>query len=115
MQLALDSKTHDLMKPVGGGVARVDKGRYTIQLVKCKLLTKLGEWALNTSLGWVSYDDYDRNYNLFDLELKATEVILSCVGVQTVDSIELEVKDRVLFITFKATTIYGEIDLTIPW
>lgn len=115
MQLALDSTTHDLMKPVGGGVARVDKGRYTVQLVKCKLLTRLGEWALNTKLGWVAYDDYDRNYDLFDLELRATEIILGCVGVQSVESIELSVKNRVLTITLTATTVYGAIDLTIPW
>ena len=115
MQLALDSTTHDLMKPAGGGVSRVTEGRYTVQLVKCKLLTKLGEWALNTSLGWVAYDDYDRNYDLFDLELRATEIILSCVGVQSVDTINLSVNDRILTISFTATTIYGEIDVTIPW
>lgn len=115
MQLALDSTTHDLMKPAGGGVSRVDKGRYTIQLVKCKLLTRLGEWALNTKLGWVDYADYDRNYDLFDLELRATDIILGCVGVQSVDSIDLSVKDRVLTISFTATTIYGGIELTIPW
>lgn len=115
MQLALDESTHDLIKPIGGGVSRVDKGRYTIQLVKCKLMTRLGEWALDTSLGWLSYDDYDRNYDLFDLELRATEIILGCKGVQSIDEMTLEVRERKLTLTFKATTIYGEIDLTIPW
>ena len=115
MQLALDESTHDLIKPVGGGVSRVDKGRHTIQLVRCKLLTRLGEWALDTSLGWVAFEDYDRGYNLFDLEIRATEVILSCSGVQSVDEMTLKVAKRQLILSFKATTIYGEIDLTIPW
>ena len=115
MQLALSESTYDLYKPAGGGVSRVDDGRYTIQLVRCKLLTKLGEWALDTSLGWVAFTDYDRGYNLFDLEVRATEIILGCKGVKTVDTMSLSVEDRKLNLSFTATTIYGVINLTIPW
>lgn len=111
MQKALDSATHDLI--IGSNVT---EGRFTVQLVKCKLLTKLGEWKLDPTVGWLSFDEFEKNPDLFDIELRATEIILSCVGVQSVDEMNLNLgKDRVLYLDFKATTIYGVISLTIPW
>lgn len=116
MQLALDESNNDLIKLPSGGVARVDKGRYTIQLVRCKLQTMLGEWALDESLGFINLEnDLTRNYNLFDLELRANTIILGCVGVKSVIDIKLVVVKRKLTLTFSADTIYGIIDLTIEW
>lgn len=112
-QLALDSNNHDLIK--GNGNARIDQGRYTIQLVECKLKTLRGEWDIDPSIGWINFDDHDRNYDLFALELSATRIILSCQGVQSVDSMTLTVVDRKLLLQFTASTIYGGISLTIPW
>jgi len=114
-QIALDSATNDIIKLDGGGIARVVDGRYTVQLVKSKLLTLLGEWRLDTSKGWINYDDFKRNPDLFDIEFRARAVILSCKGVQKIDSFSLELSKRTLTVTFLATTIYGGIDLTIPW
>jgi hypothetical protein len=114
-QIALDSATNDIIKLEGGGIARVVDGRYTVQLVKNKLLTILGEWRLDTSLGWINYDDFTRNPDLFDIELRARGVILSCKGVQKIDSLQLELSKRVLTLTLQATTIYGGIELTVPW
>lgn len=115
IQLALDSSTNDLIKRPGGGYERVDKGRYTVQTVKCKLNTVLGEWALDPSLGWLNFSDFRKQYDLFDIEVRATKIILGTEGVLTVDSIHLVMKGRTLTLTFTATTIYGKIDLTIPW
>tara|TARA_R110002096_G_scaffold279809_2_gene474024 strand:- start:587 stop:946 length:360 start_codon:yes stop_codon:yes gene_type:complete len=114
-QIALDTALHDIIKVDGGGIVRTIDGRYTTQLVKCKLLTLLGEWRLDTTKGWINYNDYKRNPDLFGIELKAREVILSCKGVQKIDSLTLELSKRILTVSFQATTIYGGIDLTIPW
>lgn len=115
MQLALDKSTNDLFKPAGGGVSRVSEGRYTVQAVKSRLQTMLGEWVLDPIVGWLNFSDFEKNYNLFDIELRAREVILGTKDVLSVDEINLKVSKRVLNLTFKATTIYGGIDLTIPW
>lgn len=116
MQLALDKATNDLFKPKGGGVTRVSDGRFVVQQVQSKLRTMLGEFALNPTVGWVNFDDYIKNPDLYGLELRARQVILSTQGVLTVDTINLTLgNDRVLYLTFTATTIYGGIDLTVPW
>ena len=116
VQIALDGTTNDIIKADGGGIERVTEGRYTVQLVKNKLMTQLAEWRLDPSIGWLNFDDYTRNPDLFDFEMRARVVILATVGVSTIDSMELVLgSDRVLTLTFTATTIYGEISLTIPW
>lgn len=115
VQIALGEATNDIIKADGGGIVRVDKGRYAVQLVKNKLLTLLGEWRLDPSKGWISFDDFTRNPDLFDLEVRAKQVILSVTGVQKIDTMELVLKKRALNLSFTATTIYGGIDLTVPW
>mgnify|MGYP005991944083 CR=1 FL=1 len=114
-QIALNGATNDIIKLDSGGIARVVDGRYTVQLVKNKLLTILGEWRLDTTKGWINHNDFERNPDLFDIEFRAREVILSCKGVQKIDSLTLELSGRTLTVAFQATTIYGGIDLTIPW
>lgn len=100
----------------GGGIARVSEGRYTIQLVQNRLLTELGEWLLNPTIGWINFSDMEKNKDLFDLEVRAKKIILETVGVQQIDTFELVLdKQRKLTITFTAKTIYGEISLTVPW
>ena len=115
MQLALDEVNNDLILKAGGGVERVDSGRFTVQLVKNRLLTALGEWALDPRIGWLSLDDFEKNPDLFDLELRARQVILNTSNVNSIEEMDLILKDRVLNLTFQATTTFGVIDLTIPW
>lgn len=115
LQIALDEATNDIIKLDGGGIARVRDGRYTVQLVKNKLLTLLGEWKLDPSKGWINFDDYKRNPDLFDLEVRARTVILGVHGVQKIDNMTLELSQRVLTLSFTATTVYGGISLTVPW
>ena len=114
-QLALDKGTNDLIKLDGGGVTRVDDGRYTVQLVKNKLNTALGEWLLDPSLGWVSLKDFKKNPDLFALEVRARTIILSTPGVKMVDTFSLKLTQRTLVVSFTATTIYGGISITVPW
>jgi len=115
MQLALDNDTHDLILKDGGGVERVTDGRYVVQLVKSRLLTGFGEWLLNPSLGWIDLSDYKKNPDLFHIELKARQIILSTPNVNTIDEFTMVLSKRILNISFKATTVFGVIDLTIPW
>lgn len=115
IQMALDEENNDLIMLEGGGIARVDTGRYVVQLVRCKLQTLLGEWVLDPRKGWVSLDDFKHNPDLFDLEMRAREIILGIDGVSSIDSMDLTLSKRLLTLTFVATTQYGGIDLTIPW
>lgn len=107
--------TTDLLKLDGGGYARVQDGRFTVQLVKNKLLTEKGEWLLDPSIGWLTQDDFVRNPDLFSIEMRARKIILSVSGVQKIDTLSLKLSGRVLYLTFTATTIYGGIELTVPW
>lgn len=113
--MALDEATNDLIFASGGGIERVDKGRFVVQQVSSKLKTWLGEWALDPSKGWINFDDFKKNYDLFDIEDRARIIILETEGVSLVSSIESEIKDRQLTIHVVAETIYGEISLTVPW
>jgi len=115
MQLALDEVNNDLILKAGGGLERVDSGRFTVQLVKNRLLTALGEWALDPRIGWLSIGDYEKNPDLFDIELRARSIILNTPNVKTIEEMNLEIKGRILNLTFQATTTFGVIDLTIPW
>lgn len=115
VQMALSQAGNDLILKDGGGIERVTDGRYTVQLVKNRLNTFLGEWLLNPTIGWLNFDDFERNPDLFDIEMRARTIILGTTGVLSVDSATLELSKRVLTITFEATTIYGGIELTIPW
>ena len=115
MQLALDQSTNDLIKGATGGVERVTEGRYTIQAVRSKLQTRLGEWIKDPTIGWLNFSDYDRGYDLFDIETRARKIILQTQGVEVIDTMTLTVLQRVLTLTFSARTTYGVINLTIPW
>ena len=112
--LALDKTTNDLIKP-SQGQYRVSEGRYTVQQCRSRLKVWLGEWQLDTSQGWINYDDFGRNYDQFDIETRARQVILGTVGVQSIESMDVLYSNRNLSITFTASTIYGEISTTVPW
>lgn len=114
--LALDKSTGDLIKPDGGGVARVDDGRFVVQQVQSKLRTGLGEWVLNPTVGWLNVQDFEKNFDRFDIESRARRIILETDGVLAIDELITEYgSDRKLTIQFEARTIYGTINLTVPW
>ena len=115
MQSALDQDNHDLILADGGGIERVGSGRYTVQLVQNRLNTVLGEWLLDPRVGWLATTDFEKNYDLFDIELRARSIINSTPDVQEITSMSLEVVSRILYLSFTATTTFGVIDLTIPW
>ena len=114
-QLALDLTNNDLILNPDGGVERVDEGRFVVQNVRSKLRTQLGEFLLNPYIGWINLEDFVKQYDLFDIEDRAREIILGTEGVSHIETIDLVVNQRVLTLTFQASTIYGMIDLTVPW
>lgn len=115
IQLALDKATNDLIKLDSGGVARVKDGRFVIQQVRSSLKVLLGEWYLDKTIGWLNFEDYSKDPDMFGIELRSRKVILGVAGVQKIDTFSLTLTDRVLYLRFTATTIYGGIELTVPW
>ena len=113
--MALNKATNDLYKSTCGGIHRVSEGRFVIQQVSCKLKTILNEWILDKTVGYLNLDDLGRNKELFDLEVRLTDIVTSTQGVNKILSVDFDLKDRSLKIDFKAETIYGEIDTSVPW
>lgn len=103
---------------IGRGTTRVAGRELTIQLVKCKLLTVLGEWKADPSLGipWFS----DIMVKAPDLSL-VEGLILTCIKntphVLDVISINLQLdKDnRVLTVTFEALSDWGLFESTVAF
>ena len=98
-----------------GGVLRTEEARFTVQQVRSKLRTILGEWALDQSVGWLEISDFERNPDLRSIETRARIIILGTEGVLSINSMNSSIVGRQVFLTFEASTIYGEFDLTVPW
>tara|TARA_R110002167_G_scaffold170967_4_gene368939 strand:+ start:851 stop:1210 length:360 start_codon:yes stop_codon:yes gene_type:complete len=113
--LALDKTTGDLILKSGGGLERVTDGRFIVQQVQSKLRTWLGEWVLDQSVGWLNLSDFDKGYDLSSIERRARLIILGTQGVLQINTITTTYSQRKLLMNFSAETIYGTIDLTIPW
>ena len=116
MNIAMDKTTGDMIVTSGGPV-RVSGGRQTIQVVTEVLRTILGEWVADRSVGYVALGDLKKNPDMFDLEMRAVERILSVDGVERVThiSVDLDRTTRVGSIDFEAITSYGVIRLNVPW
>jgi len=114
MQIAL-SKSGDIIKGENGGIVRVTDGRYVLQSVQSRLKTNRSEWLLQPDIGWISLQDFGTRPNLYDIEVRAREIILGTEDVLTIGSINLEFTKRTLFLSFTATTTFGGIDTTVPW
>ena len=115
MYVALGKQTGDLILSAGGGIERVTGGRFVTQQVQCKLRTLLGEWIPDKKIGWLSRDDFEKNYDAFEIEKRARTIILETEGVLIINNLKSTYSQRKLSITFNATTVYGDIDLTVPW
>jgi hypothetical protein len=115
MYLALDKDSFDLILKEGGGVERVTDGRFVVQQVQSKLRAWLGEWLLDPSIGWLNEEDFKKNFNQANIERRARVIILGTQGVLSIISMDSSYSKRKLTLEFRANTIYGNIDITIPW
>ena len=113
--LALDSN-HDII--IGRGATRIGGAEQIAQLVKCRLLTLLGEWKQDTSLGIGWFEGiFTKNVRPADIQLTIANIIRGTAGVQQLISIELDAdyRARTLTITFTAISDYGNISDFLLW
>ena len=113
--LALDSN-HDII--IGRGATRIGGAEQISQLVKCRLLTLLGEWKQDTSLGIPWFEGiFTKNVRPADIQLTIANIIRGTAGVQQLISIELDAdyRARTLTITFTAISDYGNISDFLLW
>ena len=113
--LALDSK-HDII--IGRGATRIGGAEQVAQLVKCRLLTLLGGWKQDTSLGIPWFEGiFTKNVRPADIQLTIANIIRGTAGVQQLISIELDAdyRARTLTITFTAISDYGNISDFLLW
>lgn len=113
--LALDSN-HDII--IGRGATRIGGAEQIAQLVKCRLLTLLGGWKQDTSLGIPWFEGiFTKNVRPADIQLTIANIIRGTAGVQQLISIELDAdyRARTLTITFTAISDYGNISDFLLW
>jgi len=115
MHIALEQTSNDLIIGAKGGIERVVDGRFVVQQVRSKLITGLGEWLLDPSIGWLNFEDFEKNAQLYDFESRAREIILGTQGVLYIDTMSIRLTGRTVILEFTAQTVHGVIDLTIPW
>lgn len=113
--LKLDEFTHDLI--VGRqGMERVKGLNLTKQLTKTRLLTVLGEWSQDPSLGLPWFDEIMiRGQRLSVIEGLLRDCILGTDHVLDLLSftMTLDKPTRTLSVTFEAVSDWGEFDATI--
>ena len=106
--LKLDEQSHDLV--VGRGAVRVDGIALTKQLVKCRLLTVLGEWEADTALGLPWFTEIMiKGQRLSIIEGLLRDCILGTDHVLELQEfyIALNKGQRVLNVTFVALSDWG--------
>ena len=109
MHFALDGN-NDIV--IGRGAGRVDDSQYTLQLVKNRLLTLLGEWEFDRSIGLPWFTTLlGANYDINVIETQVRNTILQTSGVASLVSLNIDVERtaRQATIRFEATTIYNTI------
>lgn len=113
--LKLDSN-HDII--IGRGATRVGGAEYVAQLCKCRLLTLLGEWKQDTSLGLPWFDAiFSKQVRPADIQTAVANIIRSTNGVQQLISIEVDpnFRTRLLTISFTAISDYGNLSDFVIW
>lgn len=113
--LALDSN-HDII--IGRGATRISGAAQVAQLVKCRLLTLMGEWKLDSSIGLPWFEAiFTKQVRPADIEAAIANIIRGTPGVQQLISIEVDAdfSVRSLGITFSAISDYGDITEYLTW
>lgn len=107
---------HDII--IGRGATRVGGVEYVAQLVKCRLLTLLGEWQNDTSLGLPWYDGIlSKNSRASDIQVALANVIRSTNHVRQLLTLEIEpdYRERKLSVQFTAISDYGDVTELVEW
>lgn len=113
--LALDSN-HDIL--IGRGATRITGAPQVAQLVKCRLLTILGEWKNDTSLGIAWFDSvFTKDVRVADIQSALANIIRGTNHVRQLISIDVEpdYRTRILTVSFIALSDYGDISEIVLW
>lgn len=113
--LLLD-KNHDIV--IGRGATRVGGVEYVAQLVKCRLLTLLGEWQNDTSLGLPWFDGIlSKNSRTSDIQVALANIIRGTNHVRQLLSITVDAdyRTRILNVSFVAISDYGDVTEMVEW
>ncbi|QQV88372.1 putative baseplate wedge protein [Erwinia phage Fifi44] len=113
--LKLDAN-HDII--IGRGTTRVGGVEYVAQLVKCRLLTLLGEWQQDSTLGLPWYEViFTKDVRDSDIQVAVANIIRSTNHVRQLLSIDIDAdrKARILTINFVAISDYGNISEVVEW
>lgn len=111
----LDSN-HDIV--IGRGTSRVSGAPMVAQLVKCRLLTLLGEWKQDQSLGIPWFDAIlSKQVRPSDIQATVANIIRSTEGVRDLVDVQIDpdFRTRLLKLSFVAISDYGDISEFITW
>lgn len=113
--MMLDSN-HDII--IGRGVTRITGAEMVAQLCKCRLLTLLGEWKQDESLGLPWFDAiFSKRVRPSDIQAAVANILRNTNHVRQVISIDIDAnyRDRVLTISFVAISDFGDISEIAEW
>lgn len=103
---------------IGRGTTRFSGAPMVAQLVKSRLLTLLGEWQQDTSIGLPWFDSFfGKNSRVADIQSALANVIRTTPHVlQLVDlQVNADYHARTLSVTFNALSDFGDINEIIEW
>ncbi|MCX8966800.1 hypothetical protein EHW66_17965 [Erwinia psidii] len=103
---------------IGRGATRISGADFVAQLVKSRLLTLLGEWQADTSIGLPWFEGLlGKNTKPSDIQVAISNLILSTTQVSNVNYVTVtpDYKARTVLIEFSADSIYGTIENTITY
>lgn len=113
--LKLDS-SHDII--IGRGAARVAGVEQVAQLVKCRLLTVLGEWELDENIGVPWFEAiFTKTVRPADIEAALANVVRTTNGVRQLISLNVNpnFRTRELSVDFVAASVFGDIEESVQW
>lgn len=113
--LALNSD-HDIV--IGRSAARIGGATFVAQLVKCRILTLLGEWQNDTSIGLPWFDSiFTKGVRVADIQVAISNIIRSTNNVREILSLDVsaDYRARQLSISFSAISEYGDISELVTW
>lgn len=113
--LALDTN-HDII--IGRSATRVGGAEFVAQLVKCRIMTLLGEWQNDTSIGLPWFDSiFTKGVRVADIQVAIANIIRSTNNVREVLSLDVsaDYRERQLSISFTAISTYGDITELVTW
>ena len=113
--MLLDSN-HDII--IGRGVTRVSGVDMVAQLCKCRLLTILGEWVQDTTIGLPWFDAiFSKTIRPSDIQSAVASILSQTQFVRQIISVTIDAnyRTRVLSISFSAISVFGDISEIVQW